>query len=134
MSALSTFSVNQVLCIEHDNAFLYSEVIQIAEERSICWVRPLAIKIVHPITHDGGIVNHGSGEEHYTLYDLRQSVDLLLPCILFRPALDTEVLPLIAALGEAKVQSGYRDLAHQQIRRFTHRLWIERPTVFQRSS
>lgn len=82
-----TFSSNQIVCIEQGQLRLFAEVVQMVPERSRCWARPLAIAQVMPNSLSLGL-----------LHDLRESAHLLLPAVLFRAALDVEVMPLMTAL------------------------------------
>jgi hypothetical protein len=56
-----------------------------------------------------------------TLYDLRQDSDLLWPISLFRPAVDTEVIPLLMQLDVPETQTN--QIAHQQLKSFIHQVW-----------
>lgn len=81
------FSPNQVVCIERGQLRLFAEVVQMVPERSRCWARPVAIAQVMPDSLSLGL-----------LHDLRESAHLLLPAVMFRAALDVEVMPLMTAL------------------------------------
>lgn len=81
------FSPNQVVCIERGQLRLFAEVVQMVPERSRCWARPVAIAQVLPDSLSLGL-----------LHDLRESAHLLLPAVMFRAALDVEVMPLMTAL------------------------------------
>lgn len=81
------FSPNQVVCIERGQLRLFAEVVQMVPERSRCWARPMAIAQVMPDLLSLGL-----------LHDLRESAHLLLPAVMFRAALDVEVMPLMTAL------------------------------------
>lgn len=83
------FQPSQIVCLEHDSARLYAEVVQVAEQRQVCWVRPLALLVGDPAI---------AVEAPPELYDLRQGSDLLLPIALFRAAIDTEVMPVLSHL------------------------------------
>lgn len=89
-----SFQPSQIVCLEHGLIRLYAEVVQTAENRCICWVRPIAlvessISDRHPV-HSPELIR---------VHSLRKDPDLLLPATLFRTALDTEVIPLLAELG-----------------------------------
>jgi hypothetical protein len=64
------------------------------------------------------------------LYDLRQGADLLWSSNLFRPALDTEVLPLFTQLQTCKTQDENQQLAHQQLQRFVRQVWQDSERKF----
>ncbi|MDX2244725.1 MAG: hypothetical protein NW224_28965 [Leptolyngbyaceae cyanobacterium bins.302] len=87
------FKPSQIVCLEHTDQRLFSEVIQTVEATQICWVRPLLL------IQSTSCFSVGIEEETSRLYDLRQGADLLLPATLFRVAFDTEVIPLLTMLN-----------------------------------
>ena len=114
LSDAESFSPNQVVCIEQGPLLLFAEVVQMVPERSRCWARPLAIAQVMPNSRVLGL-----------LHDLRESAHLLLPAVMFRSALDVEVIPLMTALyhpektepGEdVPLESSARKALHQFIK------------------
>ena len=79
------FCPNQIICIDLDDLRLFAEVIQMISDRDCLWARPLAL----------------AKQENYDLrllHDLREAPQLILPPVLFREALDTEVMPLMTEL------------------------------------
>lgn len=114
MSSALDFQPSQIVCLEHQDQRLYAEVIQIVESRRVAWVRPLMLVVS---------LSEWLDAESFTLYDLRQGADLLWPSNLFRPALDTEVLPLFTHLQVSKIQGENQQLGHQQLQRFVHQVW-----------
>lgn len=108
------FQPSQIVCLEHQETRLYAEVIQIVESRKVVWVRPLML-VVSP--------SNQLDSEPFSFYDLRQGADLLWPSHLFRPALDTEVLPLFTYLQTSKTQGENQQLAHQQLQCFVRQVW-----------
>lgn len=142
MAEGSDFQTYPIICLEHHRAYLYAELIQVVQDRQLCWARPLALAIapvdqLNPIesaawlqqVSDDGLDQPAS--DCSGLYDLRQGADLLWPQSLFRPALDTEVIPLLCQLGAAKAQLETDKLAHQQLRAFIQKVWQAHPDVFQ---
>lgn len=115
MSSEVNFQLNQIVCLEHEETRLYAEVIQIVESRQMCWVRPLILVVS---SSDRYIQS-----EQSMLYDLRQGVDLVWPAILFRSALDTEVIPLFTNLMTSKMQTESSQLAHQKFQSFVRQVW-----------
>ncbi|MFB2938465.1 hypothetical protein ACE1B6_24725 [Aerosakkonemataceae cyanobacterium BLCC-F154] len=113
MSSAVDFQPSQIVCLEHQETRLYAEVIQIVESRQMAWVRPLMLVSLSNLLDS----------ESVTLYDLRLGADLLWPSNLFRPALDTEVLPLFSHLETSKSQDENQQLAHQQLQRFVRQVW-----------
>ncbi|MBL1176327.1 hypothetical protein [Pantanalinema sp. GBBB05] len=89
-----TFQSCQIVCLEHEANRLYAEVVQVAEPRQVCWVRPL-ILVLQPSDELGW---YDGISQATRLYNLRGEVDLLLPVTLFRAALDEEVIPVLPYL------------------------------------
>jgi hypothetical protein len=78
---------DRIVCLDREDLHLFAEVIDDNVVNARCWVRPLAIA--------------KSNSESFNLeflHDLREASQLILPTLLFRDALDTEVLPLISEL------------------------------------
>lgn len=107
------FQPRQIVNLEHENTRLYSEIIEFVESRQVCWVRPLMLAIPMSV----------ASPEHLTLYDLGLCADLLWPASLFRPALDTEVIPLLAQLHAPEAQTVNSSDAHQQLSCFVREVW-----------
>jgi hypothetical protein len=91
---VATFQPAQIICLEFESNRLYAEVIQMVETHRSCWARPLALLTAQP--EATSLISNPEGQQ--SLHDLRQGSDLLLPAVLFRPALDTEVVPLLSEL------------------------------------
>ncbi|MFB2880847.1 hypothetical protein [Floridanema aerugineum] len=121
MSFAVDFQPSQIVCLEHQEIRLYAEVIQIVESRQMAWVRPLMLVMS---------LSERLDSEPFTLYDLRQGADLLWSSNLFRPALDTEVLPLFTQLQTCKTQDENQQLAHQQLQRFVRQVWQDSERKF----
>ncbi|MBW4647691.1 MAG: hypothetical protein KME06_03185 [Kastovskya adunca ATA6-11-RM4] len=122
--SISVFQPHQIVCLEHEMSCLYAEVVQVATKRQICWVRPLLLSetLVAPSESDRPIV-----------YDLRQGADLLWPVSLFRPALDTEVIPLLVQLETADREPESFQIARQQFNCFIQQVWQAYKSEFQAS-
>lgn len=111
------FQAYEIVCLELESTRLYGEVIQVILPRQSCWVRPLMMaECPDPdwTTPD--------------LYDLRQGADLVLPWQWFRPALDTEVIPLLIqleTLAEYPSTPSETDPSEdrRRLNRFVHQLW-----------
>ncbi len=80
---MAQFHSHQIVCLDHQNNHLFSEIIQLIPARQSFWVRPLFLI--------------GDSEEIDPI-DLRSLADLILPSDLFRAALDTEILPFLPLL------------------------------------
>ncbi|MGG6293166.1 hypothetical protein ACQ4M4_01990 [Leptolyngbya sp. AN02str] len=120
-----------ILCVDLATDRLFSEVIQEAENRPFYWVRPLILQI--GLDADQMQLNQSVYEPDswdYTVYDVRQSADLILPRSLFRPALDTEVLPLMTQLHSPKHTMIGDRLAKEQMHQFVQHLWRTFPHAF----
>lgn len=115
------FTSHQIVCIEGEKAFLYSEVIQVLVERQFCWARPLLlVKFSHTFTT---LVSNLSASNQ--IIDLREGSDLLLPIDLFRPALDTEIIPLISQLNGLDSSIKDRQVASKHLNGFIQQVWQE---------
>ena len=111
MNFICDFQPRQIVCLEHGSTSLYAEVIQVGESRPICWVRPLLL----------ASSDYLSGEP--LIYDLRSTADLVWPLIFFRPALDTEVMPLLVELLALEAQPDSDPVAVKQLNQFIHKVW-----------
>lgn len=113
------FQPRQIVCLAHESTCLYAEIIEFVELRQVCWVRPLMLA-----------VREVGSEEPVTLCDLRLGADLLWPASLFRPALDTEVIPLLVQLNVSDTQTLICSDAHQQLCRFVREVWQAYKSAF----
>ena len=109
------FQPCQIVCLEYEHTRLYAEVIQVVTSRQMCWARPLMLAVC---ASDRDAI---APPELATLYDLRQDSDLLWPISLFRPAVDTEVIPLLVQLDTPETQTN--QIAHQQLKSFIQQVW-----------
>lgn len=115
------FKPGQIVSLECGDACLHSEVIQVVEARQVCWVRPLMLVV---------LVSAKDSPAEYTLSDLRDGADLLWPLSLFRAALDTEVISLLAQLHSLDAEKKDRVMASRQLRDFVDRVWENFRTAF----
>lgn len=122
MDFTQNFQPRQIVCLEYGGTCLYAEVIQVVVSRQVCWVRPLLL----------GVFPDGFQpyDQLPPLYDLRSSADLLWPITFFRPALDTEVMPLLTQLLVLDTQPEPDPVAHQQLNQFIHQVWQAHPDAF----
>ncbi|MCL1468436.1 hypothetical protein [Argonema galeatum] len=116
------FQPSQIVCLEHEETRLYAEVIQIVRPRQMCWARPLMLVVPESFSQ--------THRDQSTLYDMRQGADLLWPSILFRAALDTEVMPLFTYLQASKTQPDSSQMAHQQLQDFVRQVWLAHQNNF----
>jgi hypothetical protein len=116
MENLDNIQPCQIVYLEVNGDRLYSEVIQIVTARSLAWVRPLMLvewADRHPLL----------SPDLPIYYDLRQGPDLLWSLNAFHPALDTDVIPIIAQLGPMHPANSKGSEHNQQLRSFIDRLW-----------
>lgn len=118
------FQPCQIVCLEHENGRLYAEVVQVVTSRQVCWVRPLMLALL-PVEASLGTDNLPIPQES-AIYDLRMGSDLLWPISLFRPALDTEVIPLLTMLDTSDSQT-----AQAQLNWFVRQVWQANQSDFQ---
>ena len=121
------FQPRQIVCLEHETTRLYAEIIEFVESRQVCWVRPLMLAV--PVADNNSSLQIGLLEQ-LTLYDLRLGADLLWPARLFRPALDTEVIPLFVQLNDPDAQTVDSSDAHKQLSCFVHQVWQAYKSAF----
>ena len=107
------FQSHQIVCLDCQEQRLYSEIIQIVVEKERCWVRPLLLVTA----------NSQRDKELESYFDLRQTSDLVWPLDLFRPALDTEVIPLLQQLSIFDGSPKDNHEAHREFRQFINRVW-----------
>jgi hypothetical protein len=123
----SDFRPYEILCIEHEEKLLYSEVIQVVPTRKLCWVRPIVLKVEQAIALSLATL---ADSPNSILYDLRQGSDLLCPSCLFRPVLDTEVISVLAELGESKLRAEVDCAARLELQSFIQQVWQANLEVF----
>lgn len=126
------FEPTQILCIEHDRTLLYAELIQVIQPRQLCWLRPVLLseeKLEGAIAVGESDVRIAANEEG-ELLDLRQSSDLLWPVGLVRAALDVEVIPLLAKLGEVSEAPELSRAATLRLQEFVRQVWQTYPDMF----
>lgn len=107
-----TFKPNQIVCLEFNNQSLYSEVIQVIEQRQTCWVRPILI-----------------AQQEKLICDLRSTSDLILPVCLFRACFDTEMLPLWAQLNQIHSISHHKPTTFN-LNVFIQKVWRQNQEKF----
>ena len=121
-AALKSGQIVRLACQQSN---LYGEVIQIILSRQMCWVRPLML-----VKQAEATPEYSDPESFSILYDLRQGSDLILPLLLFQPALDTEVIPWLMQLDSSNSKATTPSLAHQQLQRFVHCVCQTYPNYF----
>lgn len=109
MEIKAKFKNGQIVFLEYNDSKLYAEVIQVAIERNLCWVRPLLL-----VTQEW---------ESSQITDLRSTSDLLWPINLFQPALDTQVIALHAQILAKEPKPELNRKAKQELHQFIQQLW-----------
>lgn len=113
------FKVNQIICLEHQHTFLYGEVIQLLPQRELCWFRPLCMTREDFRSNLNAISSDSSD-----LINLTFCSDLLWPIILFRPALDTEVISFLHLLSSDSAESSVsKKFSRQYLNQFIQQVW-----------
>ncbi len=115
----------QIVCLEHQQTYLYGEVIQIIACRQMAWVRPLLLCQRSPSEPATEPLSY-----HPAMFDLRQGADLFWPLQFFRPALDTEVLPLFAQFRVWDEQPQDRLVSRHQLHQYIQQVWQAYPAAF----
>ncbi|NDJ17052.1 hypothetical protein [Myxacorys almedinensis] len=121
------FRPSQIVYLEHGLTRLYAEVVQFVEIRCQCWVRPLALVSQSDRFIDWTDCNR------LALQDLRDGSDLMCPAVLFKLALDTDVIPLLSWLYSLDANPDLKAKAKpasQQLHQFIHIIWQAHPEVF----
>ncbi|TRV12710.1 MAG: hypothetical protein EWV41_03590 [Microcystis wesenbergii Mw_MB_S_20031200_S109] len=109
---MNRFKSNQIVSLSCQNSQLYGEVIQVIESRSALWVRPLWLIV----------------SDNFETIDVREGSDLILPMDLFKPALDTEVLPLFSQV----VKDNYITNISYPLQEFVQKVCQNYPEYFQK--
>jgi hypothetical protein len=99
----------QIVCLEHQNYSLYSEVIQVITQRNSCWVRPLLL-----VVHSDNIQE---------VFDVRCVSDLIFPFSFFRPALDTELIPLLSYLSKGDLSPEDEQVSRFRFQELLREIW-----------
>jgi len=123
--SLFSFAPYQIVCLEHQQSYLYGEVIQVIESKNLCWMRPLLLA-VFPCGM-GTVDNFVEAKE---LLDLRFTSDVAYPVALFRPALDTEVIPLIGQLEILEETKEPNAGSKQKLRQFLEQICQDNQEYF----
>lgn len=123
--SLRSFAPYQIVCLEHQQSYLYGEVIQVIESKSLCWMRPILLAVFPPVV--GTVDNFLEAKE---LLDLRFTSDVAYPVALFRPALDTEVIPLISQLETLDETKEPSSSSKQKLRQFLEQIWQDNQEYF----
>ena len=119
-TAKQLFQPHQIVCLEHRHNTLYGEAIDLIINRGLCWFRPVCLVL----KFDGGLEL-----EPPRLIDLQSGSDLLWPAVLFRPALDTEVIDYLPQLKGDRAEVD-KISNKQYLNQFVRQVWQENQDKF----
>ncbi|MGF1542097.1 MAG: hypothetical protein ACFCU5_16910 [Pleurocapsa sp.] len=111
----SSFQANQIICLEYQDTCVYGEVIQIIEQRQLCWFRPFLLTKNNSGDRDDFLKNE--------IMDLRASSDLLLPVCWFRASLDTEAFCLLSKFGDLDYLPKDNSNSRRYLNQFVRQVW-----------
>jgi len=126
---------HQIFYLEQGSSRLYGELIQVVAERNLCWLRPIALYCLSQNSQDRlsqEAADSNPADGAAILYDLSQGADLICPDSLLRPALDTDLLPLLAQLHDLKTEPVPASQNLHRLRQFIQQLWQAEPEAFRR--
>ncbi|MBD2109352.1 MULTISPECIES: hypothetical protein [unclassified Nodosilinea] len=121
-----TLVTGQIVFLECRQTRLYAEVIQVLALRPTGWIRPLAL------VSETEMIALGADFDATSLTATKPAVpDMLWPLEQLQPALDTEVIPLLASLSakspnSASVLPPDSDRRHLTVNEFVQWLWADR--------
>ncbi|MBL1208311.1 hypothetical protein [Geminocystis sp. GBBB08] len=108
---MAQFINRQIVCLDSTKNSLYCEVIEVINERKICWVRPILLV-------DLQAQNHNYFSQKDTIHDLRFTSDLLWNINDFRIVFDTEYIEFLSELQEFQFDENKLIIAKQKLRLF----------------
>jgi len=135
--------VSQIVSLDYLDHHLYGEVIQLIPDRQLCWFRPLCLSLSDLKQQDAELnlcfaperslklqrsskiefVEGDSSQEQSRLIDLQSSSDLLWPDILFRPALDIEIIDFLPQLADISHNSKDSKINQKCLNKFIYLVW-----------
>ncbi|MBW4484259.1 MAG: hypothetical protein KME14_17115 [Tildeniella torsiva UHER 1998/13D] len=123
---MTSLVAGQIVFLESRQTRLYAEVIQVLEPRPVGWIRPLAM------VSETQTIALGTELDPSALAGNKATVpDMLWPLDQLQPALDTEVIPLLATLSAKADDLGTTpaldsDLHKLTVSEFVRWLWADR--------
>lgn len=123
---MTSLVAGQIVFLDCRQTRLYAEVIQVLEPRFVGWIRPLAM------VSETQMIALGTELDPAALASNKATVpDMLWPLDQLQPALDTEVIPLLATLSaKADVLEATplldSDLNPLTVGEFVRWLWADR--------
>ncbi|MBD1873701.1 hypothetical protein H6F75_09415 [Nodosilinea sp. FACHB-131] len=121
-----TLVTGQIVFLECRQIRLYAEVIQVLALRPTGWIRPLAL------VSETEAIALGADFDATSLMATKPAVpDMLWPLEQLQPALDTDVIPLLASLSAKSTVSAAAlpldsDRRHLTVNEFVQWLWADR--------
>lgn len=120
---MATLVAGQIVFLECRQTRLYAEVIQVLDDRPMGWVRPLALvqgESIQPLGTTGAIA------------DPAAAPDMVWPLRHLTPALDTDVIPLMAQIWSKAADPTQPEppdgrTAGSAVSDFLRLLWAEGP-------
>lgn len=121
---MTSLVTGQIVFLECRQTRLYAEVIQVLEPRLTGWIRPLALVTGADITPLGTAFNTVVAPD----FDQPAVPDMLWPLKQLQPALDTEVIPLLATLSAKATDPSPTSHPSQEslgLHEFVRSLWAD---------
>lgn len=123
---MTSLVTGQIVFLECRQVRLYAEIIQVLTPRPVGWLRPLAL------VSQTETIALGADFDATSLMATKPAVpDMLWPLEQLQPALDTEVIPLLASLSAKSATSAVAlrsdsDHRHLTVNEFVQWLWADR--------
>lgn len=123
---MTSLVTGQIVFLECRQVRLYAEIIQVLAPRPTGWLRPLAL------VSETEMIALGADFDATGLTATKPAVpDMLWPLEQLQPALDTEVIPLLASLSAKSATSASAlpsdsDHRHLTVNEFVQWLWADR--------
>jgi hypothetical protein len=125
VTSTTKFTPHQIVYLEVSGDRLYAEVVQMAEGRQTCWIRPLFLVLA---PQESALTETASQWQ-----DLRHCSDLLCPNQLLQLAIDTETIPFLGLLGQLQSENGHlrqNPSGQQKLYQFMKMLWQVHSSAF----
>ncbi len=125
---MTSLVTGQIVFLECRQVRLYAEIIQVLALRPTGWIRPLAL------VSETEVIALGADFDATGLTTNKSAApDMLWPLEQLQPALDTEVIPLLASLSDKSAASASTlppgtDHGHLTVNEFVQWLWADRQT------
>lgn len=125
---------NQIVSLDYLDHHLYGEVIQLIRDRRLCWFRPLCLRLSDleqnldlnlclNIKQSSKFTVETDSSDETKLINLQSSSDLLWPDVLFRPALDLEIIDFLPQLSDISHISANNKINQKCLNKFVYLVW-----------